>query len=97
MVETLREQFNVWMDQWHNLVGGIGVIMVLGAYFMLQSGRMDVRHWPFSLLNALGSLLILLSLAVDYNLPAVLIEAFWLLISVYGLWRCRGRRASPTP
>lgn len=97
MVKTLSEQSNVWMDQWHNLVGGIGVVMVLVAYFMLQSGRMDLRHWPFSLLNALGSLLILLSLSVDYNLPAVLIEAFWLLISLYGLWRCMARPARSAP
>jgi hypothetical protein len=39
----------------------------------------------FSLLNAVGSLLIILSLIFKFNASASLIEVFWFLISLIGL------------
>jgi hypothetical protein len=41
----------------------------------------------FSIFNAVGSILILISLAYEFNFSAVLIEGVWLIVSVYGLWR----------
>ena len=39
------------------------------------------------MLNAAGALLIIVSLIFDFNLSAFVIEVFWLLISLLGLWR----------
>jgi len=39
-------------------------------------------------------LLVVISLFYSFNLSAFLVEIFWLLISVYGLIRFRGRRAT---
>jgi len=71
--------------QWHDLVGTIGVLLVLVTYLLLQSGRMDPRSVRFSALNSIGSALILLSLIQAFNLSAFLIEIVWLLISLYGM------------
>lgn len=73
-------------------LGVLGVMLVLGAYLLLQMGRLSARSPHFSLANAVGAGLILVSLSVDFNLPAALIEAAWLLISLFGLYRSLLRR-----
>ncbi len=77
---------------WHDVVGSIGVAVVLAAYFLLQLERMSATRPPYLIANGLGALLILVSLANDFNLSAFLIEVAWLLISAYGLMRYLNRR-----
>jgi hypothetical protein len=38
-------------------------------------------------LNAVGAFLVMVSLLFDFNLAAFLMEAFWFLISLFGLLR----------
>lgn len=71
---------------WYDFVGNVGVAFIIVTYLLLQLGRLDSRTLAYSLLNALGALLII-SLLFDFNLSALIIEAFWLAISVYGLAR----------
>ncbi len=71
----------------HNLVGNIGVVLIVGTYFLVQIGRMSAVQLPYITLNGLGALLILYSLWFDFNLSAFLIEVIWLLISVLGVGR----------
>ena len=73
--------------EWHDFVGNIGVALVLGTYFFVQSGRMDIRRPGYSLSNALGAVLILVSLLYNFNLSSFVIEIAWLAISLYGLAR----------
>ena len=73
---------------WHDLLGNVGVIMVLVSYLLLQLQRLSATGPPYLLANGLGALLILISLVNEFNLSAFVIEAAWLLISVYGLIRC---------
>jgi hypothetical protein len=73
--------------QWHDLVGNLGVALILLCYFMAQTGRMTMATPSYSLLNGLGALLILVSLIYNFNLSSFLIEIAWLAISGYGLVR----------
>ena len=82
---------------WTDFIGNIGVALILVAYLLLQFERIDSRKVPYSLMNGAGAALILFSLYFDFNLSAFVIEFFWLLISVIGLLRATGRRASPGP
>jgi hypothetical protein len=82
-----------------DLAGLVGVAAVLSAYALLQVGRLAVRAPLYSLLNLIGSALILLSLVYSFNLPAAIIEGAWALVSLYGLGaalreRATGERAS---
>jgi len=72
---------------WHDLVGNLGVLLVLGTYLCVQMGRMDLRTPTYSLANAAGAILILVSLFYDFNLSSFVIEIAWLAISLYGLLR----------
>jgi hypothetical protein len=70
-----------------NACGILGALIVVGAYFANQAGWLRSDVWPFPAANIAGALLILISLFVDWNLPSVVIEVFWIAISVYGLIR----------
>ncbi len=72
--------------EWHDFVGNVGVMLVLAMYLLLQLGRLDPRTLKYSLFNALGAGLILVSLAIDFNMSAFAIEAAWLLISIVGVF-----------
>lgn len=72
---------------WHDLVGNLGVALILGTYFALQAGRLDSKSVAYSALNALGAGSITVSLLFDFNLSAFVVEAAWVAVSVYGLAR----------
>lgn len=78
---------------WYDFIGNVGVFMILLAYFMLQLNRMSNRSLKFSLMNFFGSFMILVSLYFDFNLSAFVIEFFWLLISMYGMYNYVRTRA----
>jgi hypothetical protein len=70
-----------------DIIGYGGVSLVVGTYFLSQIGRMDVNRALYPSLNALGAVMILYSLYHRPNPPSIVIEFFWLLISVVGLLR----------
>ncbi len=72
---------------WHDIVGNLGVLLLLSSYFLLQIERLSARSITYSLVNALGAGMILVSLLVEFNLSAFVVELTWLLISVYGVIR----------
>jgi hypothetical protein len=70
-----------------DLVGNIGVVILMVTYLLLQLNRLRSNELAYSLLNAIGATLIILSLLVDFNLSALLMEVFWVLISFVGIYR----------
>ena len=79
---------------WHDLLGNIGVVLILATYLLLQLEKLSATSLLYSATNGLGALLILVSLIYQFNLSAFIIEAFWLLISIYGLVRYFSRNRS---
>ncbi|MEM7312333.1 MAG: hypothetical protein AAF497_04195 [Planctomycetota bacterium] len=71
--------------EWHDYVGAIGVALLLGTYFCLQINRIAAQSLLYSQLNAVGSLLILVSLSQRFNLSAFVVEASWFVISIVGI------------
>jgi hypothetical protein len=67
-------------------IGMFGVAMILSTYTLLQLDRINVKKIRYSLFNAVGAGLILVSLTVDFNLSAFVIESCWLLISIGGIY-----------
>jgi hypothetical protein len=66
-------------------IGLIGVAIILAAYFANQRRWLRSEDWRFPAANLAGSLLIMVSLYAEWNLPSVVIEVCWSAISVYGL------------
>lgn len=69
-----------------DFVGNLGVLVLMVAYLLLQLNRLS-NGLAYSVLNALGASLIVISLLVNFNLSAFLIEVFWILISFVGIFR----------
>lgn len=73
------------MEFYANIVGNIGVACFLAAYFLLQKGKLTATGAWYLGLNLGGAVCLMLSLLVNWNLPAFLLEAAWASISIYGI------------
>lgn len=71
----------------YDLVGSIGVGIIIFTYILLQSGKIKSESLKYSVANAIGASLISFSLLFNFNLSAFIVEIFWLLISIYGIIR----------
>ena len=78
----------------HDWIGAAGVVCIVGSYALLQARRLRAENASYSLLNAVGAALILISLSVDFNASAAVVEGFWLLISLWGLLRAMKARGA---
>jgi hypothetical protein len=71
----------------HDIIGIVGVAIVLVTYLLLQIERMSSSSLLYSLANLIGAVLIMVSLVETWNLASVIIEIAWGLISLYGIYR----------
>ncbi len=71
----------------YDLAGILGAFLAITAYFATQQRWITAQDWQFPAANLIAAILILISLIADWNLPSFVIEAFWLVISVYGIWK----------
>ena len=80
--------------EWHDLVGNIGVVVILTCYLLVQLERIDTKGVRYSVGNGIGAGLLCISLYLNFNLSGLIIELSWLLISIFGLYRWHHRRSS---
>ncbi len=80
---------------WYDILGVLGVVVTIAAYILLQVERLRSDSFSYSMLNAIGASLILISLYYNFNFPSFAVEFVWLLISLFGIgkfvWLRRGR------
>ena len=77
---------------WYDIIGTVGVAVIILTYILLQLGRIRSEQLVYSLLNAVGALLILVSLYFSFNFPSFIVEFFWLLISLFGIGKYLRRK-----
>ncbi|MDH2291787.1 MULTISPECIES: CBU_0592 family membrane protein [Cobetia] len=70
-----------------DIIGMLGTSLVVGAFFLLQIGRLDARSLAYNLMNLSGAILLLISLCINFNLASFVIEVFWIVASLVGLVR----------
>jgi hypothetical protein len=70
-----------------DFVGNVGVVILIVTYLLLQLEKIKSTDLFYSVMNALGAGLIVASLIVAFNLSALIIEVFWVLISFIGIGR----------
>ena len=70
-----------------DFVGNVGVIVLIITYLMLQLNKLSSDGLAYSVLNALGAGLIVVSLLFNFNFSALIVEVFWVLISFLGILR----------
>lgn len=75
-----------------DLIGLFGAGLIVGTYLLSQIGRIRADQPGYPALNAAGAAMILFSLYFRPNTPSIVIELFWLAISVIGFGRALFRR-----
>ncbi|WP_170607423.1 CBU_0592 family membrane protein [Ruegeria arenilitoris] len=66
-------------------IGSIGALVVVAAYLATQVRLLNSEDLIFPVVNLLGSGLIVYSLLYNFNLASMLIEGFWIIISLIGI------------
>jgi hypothetical protein len=72
--------------------GTLGSGLIILAFFLNQVGRLTATDVRYPVANLIGAVLILLSLLAEWNLPTLVIESFWVAISLYGIWSYFAKR-----
>jgi hypothetical protein len=81
-------------DAFYDVLGLAGAALFIVAFAGMQVDKLDGREPPALLMNFAGAILILISLAHDFNLGSFVLETIWGLIALYGLVRWFLRRRS---
>ncbi len=77
-----------------NVVGMIGSGLMMIAYAYSNVAR-QINFVTFNLLNLVGSLMLIASLTVHFNIASMALEVVWAIIALFGLGRIWfGRRGS---
>ena len=75
------------------LVGLFGVLLYVTGFLLLSTGRIDSSKPGYFILIFVAASCVLISLSVDFNLSAALIQLFYVKMSVGAiLLRVRKRR-----
>lgn len=81
------------VDIFADTIGIIGGCIVLLAFYLLEAEKLHAKSKAYPLLNLVGAAFLLYSLYFNWNLPAVLVEVIWLLISIWGAGKAYQRNA----
>lgn len=72
-------------------LGTVGLLLVLGAYFLNSSGRVTAQDARFQLMNLLGAAILIAYSAVLEAWASVALNVVWAMIAGNSLWRTRRR------
>ena len=82
---------------WYDWVGLLGTAMILGAFALLQAGRLSGTGLVYQLLNLFGAAGVLVSLLGTFNLSVFLLEIAWVAVSLYGIARSFKAKSDAKP
>lgn len=71
-----------------DIVGILGVLISVYLYARVQWHRDYAKNMAYSVGNFVGSLMIIFSLAYNWNVASFLSNMLWGVISLYGVYRC---------
>ena len=70
-----------------DFIGFVGVALLIGTYALLQFDKIYPNGFWYSFNNMMVAILVTVSLVYTPNLASIVIEFFWFIISVFGLWK----------
>lgn len=68
-----------------DFIGNFGVFLIIFSYLLLQLGKLSSSNIVYSIMNFFGASFVIYSLIDNFNLSAILIEVFWVAISLIGI------------
>jgi hypothetical protein len=68
-----------------HIISMVGASCIVFAYFAIERNWLNSKSLKFYLINLIGSILLLISLYISFNLGSVIINIFWAIISISGI------------
>lgn len=84
---------NIWLL---HIIGNIGVLLVLGAYFLISTGRLKSISPRYQLLNLVGAIILTVYAVILVAWASVVLNGIWALIALVALIRNRTKAESPS-
>lgn len=69
------------------LLGLVGIVFMLLAYFLLIVGQLKVVDMHYIMLNLIGAFMVLFALFSGATIPVFQTLVGWMFISVYGFYK----------
>lgn len=77
-----------------NVIGWIGMALLIGAYALVTTGRIAGPSLTFQLMNLVGGAALMVNSAYYGAWPSAVLNVVWVVIGVIGLARARGRASA---
>jgi len=65
-----------------NIIGWIGMVLVLLAYFLLNFKLVEINSLSYLILNIVGALAIIYESAIKKSYPVIVLNAIWILVAI---------------
>lgn len=81
-------------------IGLVGALVITGTYVALEREKISSRSARYYMLNATGAVLIMVSIASDFDIGdmgGVMVEVLWLGVSLMGLAKALRREKAAAP
>ena len=75
------------MSNFAQVVGIVGGIFILYAYYMLGTKKLTTDNMRYHAINLVAALMLLFSLCYQPNIGSILIEIFFIVLAVRHIWK----------
>ncbi|MBN8814421.1 MAG: hypothetical protein J0J06_03115 [Sphingomonas sp.] len=75
------------------IIGWGGMALILVAYVLLSSGRIDGRSSAYQWMNVIGAVCFIINSGYNGAIPSATLNVAWAAIGLHTLWRVRQRAA----
>ena len=75
------------MVELYDIVGWIGGIEVLIAYFLVSFNKVESKNFYYQLLNLTGALFLIINTIYKEAYPSTFVNVVWVGIAVHSIWK----------
>jgi len=75
-----------------DIIGWIGMVLLLGAYTLLTLKKLRGDGWIYQLMNLFGGISVAVNSAYYGAIPVAVLNTAWFLIGIYGFVSARKQR-----
>lgn len=77
------------MENIPQVIGWIGTVLIITAYFLVSSKRIDVSSKLYQLMNLFGALGVGVNVFIQQAWPALTLQVVWGIIAIFSLIKMR--------
>ena len=75
------------MDIFIEVIGWIGAVLIVGAYFLNINGKLSSRSVIYIISNLVGGIFFTINTLVHHAYPSMLVNIIWVLIAIAALMK----------